>query len=241
MNKNLRWKILTILAVFIVFFALGVYPILGGTVQAAGAGLAAWPNTSSSASTCRAACTSFSRSIATTRCGSPPRPVERADARGAAGRPASPPSAITVTSPTTFRVEGRAAGQGPGVPPHRRRADHDATTNAARGRRRRARVRDAPEHRQRDSTSRRWCRRSTRSTAASTSSASSEPNIARHGANDDQILVQLPGVSEVARAKDIIRATALLELKLVEAGPAPTREALLQPHNGQSSRPTWKS
>ena len=36
----------------------------------------------------------------------------------------------------------------------------------------------------------------------------SEPNIARHGANDDQILVQLPGVREVARAKDIIRETA---------------------------------
>ena len=60
----------------------------------------------------------------------------------------------------------------------------------------------------------------------------SEPNIARHGANDDQILVQLPGVREVARAKDIIRETAQLELKLVESGPAPTREALLQAHNG---------
>ena len=59
-----------------------------------------------------------------------------------------------------------------------------------------------------------------------------EPNIARHGANDDQILVQLPGVTEVARAKDIIRETAQLEFKLVEAGPAPTREALLQAHNG---------
>jgi preprotein translocase subunit SecD len=59
-----------------------------------------------------------------------------------------------------------------------------------------------------------------------------EPNIARHG-SEDQILVQLPGVSEVARAKDIIRSTALLELKLVEAGPAPSREALLQPSNGQ--------
>ena len=27
MNKNLRWKLLTILAVFVVFFTLGVYPI----------------------------------------------------------------------------------------------------------------------------------------------------------------------------------------------------------------------
>ena len=40
--------------------------------------------------------------------------------------------------------------------------------------------------------------------------------------------MQLPGVTDVARAKEIIRSTALLELKLVEAGPAPTQEALLQ-------------
>jgi preprotein translocase subunit SecD len=45
-----------------------------------------------------------------------------------------------------------------------------------------------------------------------------EPIIARHSAND-QILVQLPGVSDVARAKEIIGRTALLELKLVEQGP----------------------
>ena len=28
MNKNLRWKLLTVFAVFVIFFALGVYPIL---------------------------------------------------------------------------------------------------------------------------------------------------------------------------------------------------------------------
>ena len=28
MYKNLRWKVLTILAVFVVFFGVGVYPIL---------------------------------------------------------------------------------------------------------------------------------------------------------------------------------------------------------------------
>jgi preprotein translocase subunit SecD len=59
-----------------------------------------------------------------------------------------------------------------------------------------------------------------------------EPVVARHG-GDDQILVQLPGVSDVARAKDIIRATAQLALKLVEAGPASTREALLAQYGGK--------
>jgi preprotein translocase subunit SecD len=55
-----------------------------------------------------------------------------------------------------------------------------------------------------------------------------EPIVARTGAAGDQIMVQLPGVANPQRAKDIIRATALLELKLVEDGPASTREQLLQ-------------
>jgi preprotein translocase subunit SecD len=45
-----------------------------------------------------------------------------------------------------------------------------------------------------------------------------EPLVARHSAQD-QIMVQLPGVSDVPRAKEIIRSTAQLELKQVEQGP----------------------
>ena len=60
-----------------------------------------------------------------------------------------------------------------------------------------------------------------------------EPIVAQHGSEGNQILVQLPGVEDVARAKEIIRSTAMLELKLVEQGPAPTREALLQGSAGQ--------
>ena len=59
-----------------------------------------------------------------------------------------------------------------------------------------------------------------------------EPIVAPHGVGGDQILVQLPGVSDVARAKEIIRSTALLELKLVEEGPSPSRDLLLQTRNG---------
>jgi preprotein translocase subunit SecD len=54
-----------------------------------------------------------------------------------------------------------------------------------------------------------------------------EPSIAQQGANGDQILVQLPGVTDVERAKEIIRSTGLLELKIVEQGPSPTREGLM--------------
>ncbi len=60
----------------------------------------------------------------------------------------------------------------------------------------------------------------------------SEPSIAQQGAAGDQILVQLPGVTDVNRAKEIIRSTGLLELKLVEQGPSASREALLV--NGQA-------
>jgi preprotein translocase subunit SecD len=58
----------------------------------------------------------------------------------------------------------------------------------------------------------------------------SEPNISRQG-EIDQILVQLPGVTDVAQAKRIIRTTAVLELKLVEQGPFPSRENALQAYN----------
>src|SRR5688572_8322439 len=57
-----------------------------------------------------------------------------------------------------------------------------------------------------------------------------EPVVARHG-GDDQILVQLPGVDDPERAKEIISTTALLELKLVEQGPFTSREQAMQAYN----------
>lgn len=59
-----------------------------------------------------------------------------------------------------------------------------------------------------------------------------EPSIAQQGQNGDEILVQLPGVTDVERAKEIIRSTGLLELKIVERGPTSTREELMV--NGQA-------
>jgi preprotein translocase subunit SecD len=58
-----------------------------------------------------------------------------------------------------------------------------------------------------------------------------EPSIAQQGADGDQILVQLPGVTDVEHAKSIIQSTGTLELKIVEQGPSPTKEALMV--NGQ--------
>jgi preprotein translocase subunit SecD len=60
----------------------------------------------------------------------------------------------------------------------------------------------------------------------------SEPVIAEHGSSGDQILIQLPGVTDPEAAKRIITTTAQLALKLVE-DQAPTREALLDAHGGK--------
>jgi preprotein translocase subunit SecD len=57
-----------------------------------------------------------------------------------------------------------------------------------------------------------------------------EPIVARY-TQQDQIVVQLPGVSDVRRAKDIIKSTARLELRLMDQGPFPNREAALQAVN----------
>jgi preprotein translocase subunit SecD len=56
-----------------------------------------------------------------------------------------------------------------------------------------------------------------------------EPIIAQQGT--DEIMVELPGVSDIERAKSIIGSPGILQLKIVEQGPVASREALLQ--NGQ--------
>ena len=60
----------------------------------------------------------------------------------------------------------------------------------------------------------------------------SEASIARQS-QGDQILVQLPGVTDVAHAKEVIGSTARLEFRLVEAGPAASKDDLIKPYNGK--------
>ncbi len=60
-----------------------------------------------------------------------------------------------------------------------------------------------------------------------------EPTIARHGpATSYQILLQLPGVDDPERVKNLIRAESRLELKLVHSGPHPSEEAARQAVGG---------
>jgi preprotein translocase subunit SecD len=228
MHKNIRWKVVAILAVFVLFFTLGVYPILASRYQLpapqwllakqlklgldlrGGVHLILKVNRDDALRITTEAASEQLR-----------------EGLRAAG---VQPTAVTVTSPTTFKVEG--------VPPDkdgefRRVADEQTTTTYSR---------NAPGGGTHEFTMRsniiKDLYEQTMVQALDTINRRvnelgvAEPNIARHGANDDQLLVQLAGVTEVARAKDIISSTALLEFKLVEGGPAPTREALLQQHGG---------
>jgi len=60
----------------------------------------------------------------------------------------------------------------------------------------------------------------------------SEPIVAPYGNDGNQIVVYLPGVSDIPRAKEMIGKTALLELKMVEQGPAPDQATLLAATGG---------
>jgi preprotein translocase subunit SecD len=59
-----------------------------------------------------------------------------------------------------------------------------------------------------------------------------EPTIQEHGLGQYQILVQLPGVDDPARVKDIMQSTAMLEIKQSLGGPFPSEQAALQDKGG---------
>jgi preprotein translocase subunit SecD len=60
----------------------------------------------------------------------------------------------------------------------------------------------------------------------------SEPTIQEHGLGQYQILVQLPGVDDPGRVKDIMQSTAMLEIKQVLGGPYPSEDAARQEKGG---------
>ena len=60
----------------------------------------------------------------------------------------------------------------------------------------------------------------------------SEPTIQEHGLGQYQILVQLPGVDDPGRVKDIMQSTAMLEIKQVLGGPYASEDAARQDKGG---------
>jgi preprotein translocase subunit SecD len=61
----------------------------------------------------------------------------------------------------------------------------------------------------------------------------SEPVIQRNGMGNDEILVQLPGVDDPGRVKEIIQSTARLELREARGGPYRNETEALQANGGR--------
>ncbi len=59
-----------------------------------------------------------------------------------------------------------------------------------------------------------------------------EPQIAPYGLGANQILVELPGVSDMNEVKSMIKSTARLEIHAVEGGPFPSEQAALSSVGG---------
>jgi preprotein translocase subunit SecD len=226
MYKNLRWKVLTILTVFVVFFSIGVYPLLSehyhwpcpswlkakqlklGLDLKGGVHLVLKVNTDDAL---RISTTAISEQL-----------------RDSLKNAGINIAAITAPSPTTFRVEGVPQDKDAAF---RTAADEIAPTNYDRN----PLPGGAYEFKMKPN-----IERDLREQAVEQAMQTidrrvnelgvAEPSIARQPSGEE-ILVQLPGVTDVAHAKDIMGKTAILEFKLVEAGPA-SKEDLLKQYNG---------
>ena len=229
MNQNLRWKLLTVFVIFVIFFTLGVYPILAPRYKLP---LPGWLSAKQlklgldlkgGVHLVLRVQTEQALQAATTTTAEQIR-EELKTANIAVG-------AINTTSATGFHVEGVAQDRDADF---RRIADTQAGTNYDR----QPGVAGAYDFTMKPNIAK-DLREQAVVQALDTIDRRvnelgvAEPNISRYGQTGDQILVQLPGVSDVGHAKEIIRSTAQLELKLVEAGPAPSQEALLQSFGGK--------
>ena len=218
--SNLRWKLITILIVFVVFFGIGVYPILAvrynlpapqwlrdrqlklGLDLKGGVHLVLRVQTDDALR------------VKTEQDSG--RLQEELKRRGV-------PATITIVDGTTFRVDG--------VPPAQEQAfrqaaeqegvDFDRSPGTGGSHTFRMRPNIAQTLREEAVVqARQTIERRVNELGVT------EPSIAQQGS--DQILVQLPGVSDVDRAKQVIGSPGMLELKLVEQGPAASREDLLR-------------
>jgi len=60
-----------------------------------------------------------------------------------------------------------------------------------------------------------------------------EPTIAEYGKADDyELVIELPGLDDPTRVRDVIQAQAMLELSIVQDGPYSSKEAALEAHGG---------
>ena len=229
MIKNLRWKVITILTVFVVFFALGVYPILAHRYGLPAPGwliakrLKLGLDLQGGVHLVLRVHTGDALRTFTTTSSDQLRETLQGAGVNVGG--------ITMAGENSFKVDGVPGDRDAEF---RRAADDQLAATfdraSAPGGSYTFTLKKDVESDMREQTVVQALETIDRRVNAL---GVAEPNISRYGQSNDQIMVELPGVTEVERAKDIIGKMALLELKIVEAGPAPSQEALLQAHGGQ--------
>lgn len=226
MNENLRWKLITVFAVLVIFSAVGVYPIVAARF---GIHSPSWLiDKQLKLGLDLKGGVHLVLQVQTDDALRLESEAEMERLREELQNRKITPTALTPLSPTQFRVDGVPTGQDGAF----RTAANEVQTNFDRGSgvngsytftmkpNIQNNLRDEAVVQARETIERRV-----------NELGVTEPSIAQQGANGDQLLVQLPGVTDVERAKSIIQSTGLLELKIVEQGPSASKEQLLV--NGQ--------
>ncbi len=229
MYKNLRWKIVTILVVLVVFFGIGVYPLLVQRYRQLPA--PAWLmqhqlklglDLKGGVHLVMRVNTDDALKLTTTSTSEQLRESLRTGGTTIGG--------LTVVSPTKFRVDGVAPDRDSQF---RASADEVAGTsydrNPLAGGSFEFTMKPIVERDLREQTVDQALQTIDRRV---NELGVAEPSIARQP-KGDEILVQLPGVTDVARAKEIMGSPSILEFKLVEAGPSSSKDDLLKQYNGQ--------
>ena len=224
--QNLRWKVITTISVFVIFFAVGVYPILAARK---GITSPSWlVDKQLKLGLDLKGGVHLDLRVQTDDALRLETDLESERLREELRSKGIPFTAVQTISPTQFRVDG--------VPPAQDAAfrtaanevqanfDRSSGTNGSYTFTMKPNVqvnlRDEAVVQARQTIERRV-----------NELGVTEPSISQQGSGGDQILVQLPGVTDVERAKQIMGSPGLLELKIVEQGPSPTKEALMT--NGQ--------
>jgi len=220
--QNLRWKVITILIVFIVFSAVGVYPILASWKGLPAPGwlkekqLKLGLDLKGGVHLVLQVQTDDALRLETE--------TESERLREELKTRNIPFTSIASISPTQFKVEGIPPAQDSAF----RQAANEVSASFDRGSgvngtytftmrpNIQVNLRDEAVVQARQTIERRV-----------NELGVTEPQIAQQGAGGDEILVQLPGVAEVERAKAIIGSPGLLELKIVERVAASKEELMV--------------
>ncbi len=222
--QNIRWKVITILVVFVVFAGVGVYPIVASRYHVPSPGwlqekqLKLGLDLKGGVNLEMRVETDAALKLETDQ--------DSERLREELSKRSIPFTNLSSVSPTQFKVEG--------VPPAQDAAFRDVAnevqanfdrTPAANGTYTfnmkpniAQQLRDEAVVQARETIERRI-----------NELGVTEPSISQQGT--DELLVQLPGVTDIDKAKAIMGSPGLLELKIVEQGPASSKDQLLV--NGQ--------